>query len=63
MPSYVVIETDAGLMLAEVERGESAEVAAEKHGGVVVDDTLYSTYDDAYDAMLSLEAEEDEPRG
>lgn len=58
--SYVVLETDAGLTVEKVEAGQSAEACAEQHGGVVVDPTLYRTYDDAYDALLLIQAEDDD---
>ncbi len=57
MQSYVVIETDDGLTVVEVDRTASPEVEAERFGGVLVDPTLYATYEDAYDALLIFEAE------
>ena len=65
MPTYIVIETENGLTLATVGQHETPEGVAEKHRGIIVDQTLYKSYDDAYDAMLNLqsEAEEDDTRG
>lgn len=60
MVHYEIIETDAGLMVAELEPGMLPEDAAVRHGGVVVDPGPYKTYEEAYDAVLALEAEEDE---
>lgn len=60
MPSYLIIETDDGLTVAEIEEGSTAEDTAEREGGLVVDGTIYATYDDAYDAMLLIQADADE---
>ncbi len=57
MQSFIVVETDDGLMVAEVAGGSSPEAEAEKLGGVLVDPTLYATYEDAYDALLIIDAE------
>jgi hypothetical protein len=65
MTFYAILETDAGLMVAEIPTGTTPEVVAEKHGGVVVDPGPYRDYEDACDAMLALqeeEAEEDVPQ-
>ena len=63
MRQYAVIETDAGLTVAEMRSGVSPEQVAEEQGGIVVDPGPYSDYDEAYDAALSLqEDEEDEPK-
>ena len=58
---YAVIETDAGLTVAQYEPGASPEDAAEKQGGIVADPGPYKTFDDAYDAMLAIQEEEEEP--
>ena len=58
---YEVIETDGGLMVAELEPGTPPEEAAERQEGIVVDPGPYPTFEDAYDAMLVLQGyEEDE---
>ena len=57
MQSFVVVETDDGLMVAEVDGGSSPEAEAERLGGVLVDPTPYATYEDAYDALLIIDAE------
>ncbi len=59
-PSYAVIETDAGLRVVQLESAGRPEVAAEKHGGVIVDPGPYKSFDEAYDAMLALQDEEEE---
>ena len=60
MALYEIIETDAGLMVAEMEPGTRPEDAALRHDGVVVDPGPYKTYEDAYDAVLALQDEEEE---
>ncbi|MCR4415775.1 MAG: hypothetical protein NUV77_25455 [Thermoguttaceae bacterium] len=60
MTLYQIIETDAGLTVSELQPNTLPEVAAERAGGVVVDPGPYSTYEDAYDAMLALAVEEEE---
>jgi hypothetical protein len=60
MLSYVVIETDDGLTVVEVDETTAPEQEAERFGGVLVDPTPYATYEDAYDAMLVIDAESNE---
>ncbi len=57
MQYYIVVEADDGLMVAEVDAGRSAEAEAARVGGVLVDPTAYATFEDAYDAMLIIDAE------
>ncbi len=57
MQSYVVIETDDGLSVVEVDETSSPEFEAERHAGVLVDPTCYVTYEDAFDALLIIDAE------
>lgn len=57
MLSYAVIEVDDGLTVVEVDENSTPEQEAERYGGVLVEPTCYSTYEDAYDAMLIINAE------
>ena len=57
MQSYVVIETDDGLTVVEVDEMSTPELEAERRGGTLVDPTPYSTYEDAYDALMIYDAE------
>lgn len=57
MQSFVVVETDNGLTVAEVDERSSPEMEAERCGGVLVDPTRYATFEDAYDALLIIDAE------
>lgn len=60
MTHYAIIDTDAGLTVAEMSQGVGPEEEALRLGGVVVDPGPYPTYEDAYDAMLSLADEDDD---
>jgi len=60
MPLFTIIETDAGLTVAELEPGTTPDDAAVKHRGVVADPHVYKTYDDAYDAILAMLCEEED---
>ena len=60
MPLFSIIETDAGLTVAQLAPGTAPSEAAAEQGGVVVDPGPYSTYDDAYDAILAILCEDDE---
>ena len=57
---YEIIETDEGLAVAEMHSGVGPNEVAAAHGGVLIDPGPYTTFEDAYDAMLALQAEEDE---
>jgi hypothetical protein len=57
MRSYVVVETDNGLTVTEVADRSTPEAEAERCGGVLVDTTPYATFEDAYDALLIIDAE------
>jgi hypothetical protein len=63
MSHYQIIETDAGLTVTEQEPNVPPEVVAEQRGGVLVDPGPYKTFDDAYDAILALQREEDDAEG
>lgn len=57
MQSFVVVETDNGLTVTEVDERSTPEAEAERCGGVLVDTTPYATFEDAYDALLIIDAE------
>ena len=57
MQSYVVVETDDGLTVVEVDASSTPEFEAERYGGVLVDPVVYATYEDAFDALLLIDAE------
>jgi hypothetical protein len=55
---FAIIETDAGLTVAQVSPETSAEEAAVISSGRLVDPGPYKSFDDAYDAMLALSRED-----
>lgn len=57
---YCIIETDNGLQVVDYPDGEKAEDAAIKHNGVLIDAHPYKKYDDAYDALLARQMEDDD---
>jgi hypothetical protein len=62
MPFYEIIEIESGLTVAELEPGSSPEEVAARHHGTVVDPGPYRTYDEAYDAILTIKEDDDDDR-
>ncbi|HID74401.1 MAG TPA: hypothetical protein EYP56_00195 [Planctomycetaceae bacterium] len=60
MVLFAIIETEAGLTVAETGPDGRAEEAAARHGGIVVDPGPYKSYEDAYEALLALECDEED---
>jgi hypothetical protein len=60
MAVFSIIETDDGLLVVEHPESMSAEETASRHGGVVIDENPYPTYDEAYDALLALQRDADD---
>jgi hypothetical protein len=60
MAEFIIIETDDGLTIAALEPGTSPETVAERQGGVLVDTNVYTSFDDASDALLTLQSDEEE---
>jgi hypothetical protein len=52
--SFVIIETDAGLTVAQVSSESNPDETAAVNGGVLVDPGPYKSFDDAYDGLLAL---------
>ncbi len=57
---YEIIETDEGLAVAEMHPGVSPDEVAAAQRAVLIDPGPYRTFDDAYDAMVALQSEEEE---
>jgi hypothetical protein len=51
---FAIIETEAGLTVAQVTPETDAEETAAISGGTLVDPGPFKSFDDAYDAMLAL---------
>ena len=59
---FAIIEVDDGLTIVELTPGQKPEEAALREGGTLIDPGPYSTYEDAYDAMVELEGDEEDER-
>lgn len=60
MNGFAIIEIDDGLTVVELGAGQSAEEAAVRAGGVLIDPGPYRTYEEAIDAMEQLEEDSEE---
>ena len=62
MIEFVILETEQGLVVAEIKPGERVEDVAVAHGGLVVDAGPFKSHDEAHDALMDMNAlaEEDE---
>ncbi len=60
MLQYELIETNEGLTVIEIPSGSSAEEAARQQGGLVVDPGPFTSYEDAYEALMTLKLDVDE---
>jgi hypothetical protein len=60
MVSFVIIELEDGLTLATVQPGQDPEEAAMSQGGVLVDAGPFTSYEEAYDALVELEGEDED---
>jgi hypothetical protein len=60
MAYFAIIEVEDGLTVVELKPHESAENAASRENGTLVDPGPYTSYDDATDALAELEAEDEE---
>ncbi len=60
MISFAIIEVADGLMVVEVQPGERPEDVAVGRGGVLVDPGPYATMEEANDALMELEGEDED---
>jgi len=58
MPRYTIIEVDNELTVAEMKPEATAEEAADRRGGRVVDPGPFETFDQAYQAVVALRSDE-----
>lgn len=59
MITYSIIETEDGLAVVDRPADVSPEECAIRHGGVVIDPGPYNTPEEAYDALLALQMDEE----
>jgi hypothetical protein len=55
--AYCIIETEGGWTIAEMVAERTAEEIAGEAGGTVIDPGPYDSYEEANDALVSLEGE------
>jgi hypothetical protein len=58
MNEFMIIETESGLMVVQLEPHLSPEDVAARHNGSLIDPGPYPNYDEAYDALLALRLDE-----
>jgi len=54
---FIIIETEDGLTIRPLPKGSSGNQVAADCGGILVDEGPYHSFEDASDALLSLEEE------
>lgn len=54
---YIIIETEHGLTVQRQPDAMTAAQVAAEHGGILVDDTAYQSYEDASEALFVFEQE------
>ena len=62
MVGFAIIELEDGLTVVELQRGQSPEDAAASRGGALVDPGPYPSYEEACDALIDLQYEDEEDR-
>jgi hypothetical protein len=60
MLTFAIMEIEDGLTIIEVPPGEDPEQVAASQGGTLVDAGPFATYEDANDALLELEADDED---
>jgi hypothetical protein len=60
MLRYELVETEAGLSVIEIPDGYTAEQAARQQDSLVVDPGPFTSYEEAYEALMALKLDEDE---
>lgn len=63
MNSYVIVETPDGLSIVELSQGQTAEDAAFANNGMLVNEEIYTSYEDANDALAEIPLEEEPDAG
>jgi hypothetical protein len=59
MLRFELVEINEGLTVIEIPPGASPEDAARLQGGLVVDPGPFTSYEEAYEALLSMKLDEE----
>jgi hypothetical protein len=62
MAMFAIVEVDDGYTVAEWGAGETADTAALKLGGILIDAGPYHSYEEAYAAIDALQADDEDDR-
>jgi hypothetical protein len=62
MVEFAIIELPDGLTVVELPPGQKPEDVAASQGGILVDPGPYHTYEDANDALIELQSEDEDER-
>jgi hypothetical protein len=60
MLRYELVETNEGMTVIEIPDGATAEEAARQQDGLIVDPGPFTSYEDAYEALMALKLDENE---
>lgn len=60
MTNFIIVEVADGLAIVEMTPGQAAEDVAFANNGFLVNEEVYSSYEDANDALANIVIEEDE---
>jgi hypothetical protein len=60
MLSFAIIEVEDGLTIVEVQPDQNPEDVAIQHGGTLIDAGPYTTYEEANDALLDLQSDDED---
>lgn len=60
MVQFAIIELADGLTVVELQPGQKPEDAAASHDGVLIDPGPYDSYEAANDALIDLQAQDEE---
>jgi hypothetical protein len=59
MHNFVIVETADGLSIIELSPGQSPDDAASACNGMLVNEDVYTSYEDAQDALAAFPLEEE----
>jgi hypothetical protein len=60
MPLFAIVENEDGLTVAEMAPGATPEETATRHGGMLIDAGPFHSFDEAYDAAVAIQLDEDD---